>query len=80
VVQVSASIAGERRTVEILRADGRLLRDVRPLVRLNVSVTVERDGRRETGSAGAGGRAAFDRWIQPSAGRLRRARRCGWRW
>jgi TldD protein len=65
VVQVSASIAGERRTVEILRADGRLLRDVRPLVRLNVSVTVERDGRRETGSAGAGGRAAFDRWIQP---------------
>jgi TldD protein len=65
VVQVSASIAGERRTVEILRADGRLLRDVRPLVRLNVSVTVERDGRRETGSAGAGGRAAFNQWIQP---------------
>jgi TldD protein len=65
VVQVSASIAGERRVVEILRSDGRLLRDVRPLVRLNVSVTVERDGRRETGSSGAGGRAAFDAWIQP---------------
>jgi len=65
VVQVSASIAGERRVVEILRVDGRLIRDVRPLVRLNVSVTVEREGRRETGGAGAGGRAAFDQWIQP---------------
>jgi TldD protein len=65
VVQVSASVAAERRVVEILRPDGRLLRDVRPLVRLNVSVTVERDGRRETGSAGVGGRAAFDAWIAP---------------
>ena len=65
VVQVSVSMAGERREIEILRADGRLLRDVRPLVRLNVSVTVERDGRRETGSSGAGGRAAFDAWIAP---------------
>jgi TldD protein len=65
VVQVSASIAGERRVIEILRPDGRLLRDVRPLVRLNVSVTVERDGRRETGSSGAGGRTGFDAWIVP---------------
>ena len=63
VVQVMASLAGERRTVEILRADGRLLRDVRPLVRVNVQVTVEKDGRRETGSAGAGGRAGFEAWI-----------------
>ncbi len=66
VVQVSASIAGERRVVEILRADGRLLRDVRPLVRVNVSITVEKDGRRETGSSGAGGRASFEAWIRPS--------------
>lgn len=65
VAQVSASLAGERRVVEILRADGRLLRDVRPLVRLNVSVTVERDGRRETGTSGEGGRAGFDAWITP---------------
>ncbi|HTI67573.1 MAG TPA: metalloprotease TldD [Caulobacteraceae bacterium] len=63
VVQVTASMAAERRQVEILRADGRLLRDIRPLVRVNVSVTVERDGRRETGSTGAGGRASFDTWI-----------------
>ncbi len=65
VVQVSASLAGERRIVEILRADGRLLRDVRPLVRLNVQVTVEQDGRRELGSSGEGGRAGFEAWITP---------------
>lgn len=65
VVQVSASLAGERRVVEILRADGRLVRDVRPLVRVNVSVTVERDGRRESAYTGAGGRAAFETWIAP---------------
>jgi TldD protein len=62
VVQVSASIAGERRIIDILRGDGRRVRDVRPLVRLNVSVTVEKDGRRESGSSGAGGRAGFAAW------------------
>ncbi|MDZ4375837.1 MAG: metalloprotease TldD [Phenylobacterium sp.] len=65
VVQVMASIAGERRTIEILRADGRLIRDVRPLCRINVQVTVERDGRREAGYTGAGGRAGFEAWISP---------------
>ena len=64
VVQVSASVAGERRVVEILRGDGRLIRDVRPLCRVNVSVTVERDGRRETGGSGAGGRAGFHAWVE----------------
>ena len=65
VVQVLASVAGERRVIEILRADGRLIRDVRPLARVNVSITVEKDGRRESGYAGAGGRASFDMWIRP---------------
>ena len=65
VVQVSASIVGERRAVEILRADALTVRDVRPLVRLNVSITVEKDGRRETMSNGAGGRAGFESWIAP---------------
>ena len=69
VVQVSVSLAGERRQVEILRADGRRLTDIRPLARLNVSITVEKDGRRETGGSGAGGRAAFDAWIRPDAWR-----------
>ena len=65
VVQVMASIAGERRIVEILRADGRLIRDVRPLCRVNVQVTLEKDGMRESGYSGAGGRAGFDAWIAP---------------
>jgi TldD protein len=52
IVQVMASLMGERRTVEILRADGRLIRDVRPLARINVQVTVEKDGRRENGYTG----------------------------
>ena len=69
VAQVMASLAGERRVVEILRADGRLIRDVRPLVRLNVQVTVEKDGRRENGSSGAGGRAGFEEWIRPESWR-----------
>ena len=63
VVQVSASIAGERRIIDILRGDGRRVRDVRPLVRVNVSVTLEKDGRRESGNSGAGGRAGFHAWI-----------------
>jgi TldD protein len=63
IVQVMASLAGERRTVEILRADGRLIRDVRPLCRINVQVTVEKDGRRENGYTGSGGRAGFETWI-----------------
>jgi len=65
VVQVMASLAGERRQIEILRGDGRLLRDTRPLCRINVQITVERDGRRETGTSGAGGRAGFEAWITP---------------
>jgi TldD protein len=65
VVQVMASLAGERRIVEILRADGRLIRDVRPLCRVNVQITVEKDGKRENGFSGAGGRAGFEAWISP---------------
>ncbi|MEI9965835.1 MAG: metalloprotease TldD [Caulobacteraceae bacterium] len=65
VCQVLASLSGERRLVEILRSDGRLLRDVRPLVRLNVQLTVEKDGRRESGTSGAGGRTGFEAWITP---------------
>ena len=65
VVQVTASLHGERRMIEILRGDGQRLSDVRPLVRVNVAVTVERDGRRESGSSGAGGRASFETWIRP---------------
>jgi TldD protein len=65
VVQVAATLAGGRRYLTILRPDGAKLNDHRPLVRLNVSVTVERDGRRESGSAGAGGREPYEVFIAP---------------
>jgi TldD protein len=66
VHQVMASLSGEWQAVTILRADGARVDDVRPLVRLNVSVVVEHDGRMETGSHGVGGRAAYDAWIDPA--------------
>ncbi len=63
VVQVMASLTGEWQAVQILRADGTRVADLRPLVRLNVSVVVERNGRRETGSHGLGGRFEYGRII-----------------
>ena len=65
VVQVAATLSGARRGLTILRPDGARLGDHRPLVRINVSVTVERDGRRESGSAGAGGREPYEVFIAP---------------
>ncbi len=66
VVQVSATLAGAHRALTILRPDGAKLTDHRPLVRVNVSVTVEREGRRESGSAGAGGREPYEVFIAPA--------------
>ena len=65
VVQVSATLSGTRKSVAIMRADGERYDDVRPLVRLNISITAEKDGRRESGFAGAGGRNAYDDFINP---------------
>ncbi|MAH85368.1 MAG: metalloprotease TldD [Rhodospirillaceae bacterium TMED8] len=59
VKQVSASLSGEWQAVQILRAGGFRVADIRPLVRLNVTVVVEHDGRMETGSFGAGGRTGY---------------------
>ena len=56
IVQVMASIGAEHDVVLIARADGTRAADVRPLVRLNVTVIAEQDGRREVGSGGGGGR------------------------
>jgi TldD protein len=61
VVQVSASLSGSWTVIEIVRPDGFLAHDVRPLVRLNVQIVVERNGRRETGFHGLGGRYLYDR-------------------
>ncbi|MBI1394772.1 MAG: metalloprotease TldD [Betaproteobacteria bacterium] len=60
VTQVIASLAGEFEVILIARSDGLTTADVRPLVRASLQVIVEQDGRREQGSAGGGGRFAFD--------------------
>ena len=63
VVQVMASLAGEHETVLVARSDGMIAADVRPLVRVSITVIVEEHGRREQGYAGGGGRfdyAYFD--------------------
>lgn len=56
VVQVSATLAASMQEVEILRPEGQLVRDARPMTRLNISVIVEENGRRESGGMGGGGR------------------------
>ena len=65
VKQVMASLGGEWQAVQILRPDGTRVADLRPLVRFNVSVVVEQDGRRETGSYGMGGRFGYDGVTSP---------------
>lgn len=60
VVQVMAGLAGEYDVVLVLRSDGVLAADIRPLVRVSVTVIAEQNGRRETGSAGGGGRYSYD--------------------
>jgi TldD protein len=56
ITQVTASIAGEYEVVMVARHDGVMAADVRPLVRVGISVIAESNGRREQGSAGGGGR------------------------
>ncbi len=64
VVQVSASLGASMQEIEILRPDGTRIAEARPMTRLNVSVIVEHNGRRETGSAGGGGRYGLARLLQ----------------
>lgn len=65
VVQVSASLAASHQEIEILRPDGLRLSDVRPMTRIYISVMIEENGRRESGSAGGGGRAGLIGLIAP---------------
>ncbi len=65
VRQVQASISGEWQAIQILRAGGERMADVRPLVRLNVSVVVGEGERMETGSYGGGGRISYAQVVTP---------------
>ena len=67
VRQVSVSFGATWQVVEILRADGETYRDVRPLVRVNVSVVAGEGDRQESGSHGYGGREGYQRFIETGA-------------
>ncbi|MGB1034127.1 MAG: metalloprotease TldD, partial [Primorskyibacter sp.] len=66
VVQVSASVAGSLQEVVIMRPEGTVVTDSRPMVRVSVSVIVEENGRRESGMAGGGGRVGLDGLLDPA--------------
>jgi TldD protein len=59
VKEVNVRLSASHESILVMASDGTLCADVRPLVRLDVSVIVEQDGRRERGSAGAGGRGGL---------------------
>lgn len=63
IVQVNLSLAGEYETVLVMASDGRMAGDVRPLVRFNISLVVEHQGRRESGYAGGGGRFDYQHFL-----------------
>jgi len=63
IKQVSASISGEYQEIEIIKSDSQSFQDIRPLIRFNVTVMVEKNGRKETGSYGTGGRMNYDDYI-----------------
>jgi TldD protein len=67
VVEVIASLVGLYEAILVVASDGTLSADIRPLVRLNVSVILESGGRREQGFAGAGGRGDFGLVMQPDS-------------
>ncbi|WP_164115132.1 metalloprotease TldD [Sphingorhabdus sp. Alg239-R122] len=67
VKQVTAALSGVWSVVEIVRADGFIASDIRPLVRLNVSIVAEQNGRRETGSFGMGGRYLYDQLFEEAS-------------
>lgn len=68
VKEVTASLSGVYELVLIAATDGTLAADIRPLVRMNVSVLVEDNGRRERGSAGGGGRYGYEYFMQDNTG------------
>ncbi|EKV31958.1 TldD protein [Caenispirillum salinarum AK4] len=67
VCQVMASLTGSWQAVHIIRADGTMAADIRPLVRMNVSVMVAKGDRMETGSHGMGGRVTYDGLVEEHA-------------
>ncbi|TNE59540.1 MAG: metalloprotease TldD [Alphaproteobacteria bacterium] len=66
IAQVSCNLSGEWQAIEIRRAGGQVIRDIRPLVRLGVSIVAEKNGRQETGRSGSGGRFGYEQLLDPA--------------
>ncbi len=66
VAQVSVSLAASWSVIDVVRSDGFVASDVRPLVRLNVQIVAKQGDRRETGFHGLGGRYLYDRLLEPA--------------
>ncbi|MEC7535883.1 MAG: metalloprotease TldD, partial [Pseudomonadota bacterium] len=66
VAQVMASVSGEWQAVQIIRPDGYRAADIRPLVRLNISVLAQDGERMESGSHGTGGRTSYQTYLDPN--------------
>ncbi|RRJ83713.1 metalloprotease TldD [Aestuariirhabdus litorea] len=64
IKKVTVGLSGLFETILVMASDGTLAADVRPLVRLNVSVIAEQEGRRERGSSGGGGRCSYEYFLQ----------------
>lgn len=71
VQEVTASLSGVYEQVLVAATDGTLAADVRPLVRLYISVQVEQDGKRECGTSGGGGRFGYDFFLESISGEVR---------
>ena len=63
IKQVTASFFGEHQSIEIIKSENRIYKDQRPLVRFNVSVRMEKNGKQETGSYGTGGRMDYENYL-----------------
>jgi TldD protein len=64
IIQVTVSLAGEQEIILIVSSDGGVVADVRPLVRVGVSVIAEQNGQREQGYAGGGGRTGYEYFLE----------------
>ncbi len=81
---MTASLSGVYELILVAATDGTLAADVRPLVRLSVSVLVEEDGKRERGASGGGGRFGYEFFLADLDGEVRAdawaKKQCVWRW
>ncbi len=64
IAQVNLSLSGEYEAILVMTSDGQLAADIRPLVRFNISLIIEQNGKRESGYAGGGGRVDYHTFLQ----------------